>query len=191
MTPDADSRDAVTAPWASAVLDFWFKDVGEAGWWSHDPSLDETCAQRFGGLWREKRGLDAATFLDRADEALAAVLLFDQLPRNMFRGGSDAFATDPLARDVARGAIAHGYDVQIGGAGRRFFYMPFMHSEALEDQRLSLVLFEGLGDAESLEFARKQHAVVERYGRFPHRNAALGRTTRPDEEDAVAQGANW
>ncbi|PZU68586.1 MULTISPECIES: DUF924 family protein [Sphingobium] len=186
-----DSHDAVTADWAAALLDFWFNQVGEEGWYSHDPALDQHCIDRFAVLWSEKRTLPPESFLDRADDALAAVLLFDQLPRNMFRGQAQAFATDPIAREVARGAIALGYDIQIGGAGRLFFYMPFQHSEDLADQELSLSLFEGTGDARSLDFARQHHATIARFGRFPHRNAALGRTTLPAEAAAVAEGSQW
>ncbi|OAH45989.1 hypothetical protein AX777_09410 [Sphingobium yanoikuyae] len=186
-----DSHDAVTADWAAALLDFWFNRVGEEGWYSHDPALDQHCIDRFAVLWSEKRTLPAESFLDRADDALAAVLLFDQLPRNMFRGQAQAFTTDPIAREVARGAIALGYDIQIGGAGRLFFYMPFQHSEDLADQELSLSLFEGTGDARSLDFARQHHATIARFGRFPHRNAALGRTTLPAEAAAVAEGSQW
>ncbi|WP_313228649.1 DUF924 family protein [Sphingobium yanoikuyae] len=186
-----DSHDAVTADWAAALLDFWFNQVGEEGWYSHDPALDQHCIDRFAVLWNEKRTLPSESFLDRADDALAAVLLFDQLPRNMFRGQAQAFATDPIAREVARGAIALGYDIQIGGAGRLFFYMPFQHSEDLADQELSLSLFEGTSDARSLDFARQHHATIARFGRFPHRNAALGRTTLPAEAAAVAEGSQW
>ena len=185
-----DSHDAVTADWAAALLDFWFNQVGEDGWRRHDPTLDQQCAARFRDLWQEKRALPPEQFLERADDALAAVLLFDQIPRNMFRGTAQAFETDALAREVARGAIAHGYDIQIGGAGRLFFYMPFQHSEELEDQTLSLSLFEGAGDAQALEFARKHHAVVERFGRFPHRNAILGRESGPEEAQATSEGAS-
>ncbi len=186
-----DSHDAVTADWAAALLDFWFNQVGEEGWYSHDPALDQHCIDRFAVLWNEKRTLPPESFLDRADDALAAVLLFDQLPRNMFRGQAQAFATDPIAREVARGAIALGYDIQIGGAGRLFFYMPFQHSEDLADQELSLSLFEGTGDDRSIDFARQHHATIARFGRFPHRNAALGRTTLPAEAAAVAEGSQW
>ncbi|WP_031298322.1 DUF924 family protein [Sphingobium lactosutens] len=186
-----DSHDAVTADWAAALLDFWFNQVGEEGWWSHDPRLDRVCTEKFAELWRDKQAQPAEDFLDRADDALAAILLFDQLPRNMFRDSADAFATDALARDIARGAIAQGYDVQIGGAGRCFFYMPFMHSEDREDQDLSLTLFEGAGDAKWLDFARQHHAIIAQFGRFPHRNAVLGRETRDEERDAVAKGENW
>ncbi|MFC3440601.1 DUF924 family protein [Sphingobium rhizovicinum] len=186
-----DSHDAVTDDWAAALLDFWFNQVGEAGWWSHDPALDRQCISRFERLWAEKQAFPPETFLDRADDALAAILLFDQIPRNMHRGTALAFATDPLARQIARGAIAQGYDIQIGGAGRLFFYMPFQHSEALEDQHLSLTLFEGAGDERSLAFAREHHATISRFGRFPHRNAALGRATLPEEAAAAAEGARW
>ncbi|BBD96566.1 DUF924 domain-containing protein [Sphingobium amiense] len=191
MTSATDSHDAVTADWAVGLLDFWFNQVGEKGWWRHDQATDRACADLYLALWQNMQTREPGDFLDRADEALAAILLFDQMPRNMFRGGAEAFQTDALARDIARGAIARGYDVQIGGAGRRFFYMPFMHSEAMEDQDLSLTLFEGAGDAESLDFARRHRAMIERYGRFPHRNAALGRTTRPEERDAIAESEGW
>ncbi|PHQ63588.1 MAG: hypothetical protein COC10_05400 [Sphingobium sp.] len=186
-----DSHDAVTADWAAALLDFWFNQVGEAGWWSHDPALDRQCASAFEALWREKQSLPAEAFLDRADDALAAVLLFDQMPRNMFRDTAQAFATDPLAREVARGAIAHGYDIQIGGAGRLFFYMPFQHSEAMEDQEMSVSLFEGAADERSIKFAHEHHAIVARFGRFPHRNDVLGRETLPEEAEAAQKGAGW
>ncbi|WP_037448332.1 DUF924 family protein [Sphingobium chlorophenolicum] len=191
MNKLTDSHDAVTADWAAALLDFWFNQVGERGWWSHDAALDRTCQARFRGLWEEKRSLPAEDFLDRADDALAAVLLFDQLPRNMFRGSAAAFSTDALARDVARGAVAHGYDIQIGGAGRLFFYMPFQHSEALDDQKLSVSLFEGAGDEKSLRFAREHYAVIERFGRFPHRNTVLGRVNALGEEEAAKEGGGW
>ena len=185
------SHDAVTADWAAALLDFWFNQTGEQGWWHHDPALDRTCQARFRALWEEKRHLPAEDFLERADDALAAVLLFDQLPRHMFRGSATAFSTDPLAREVARGAVAHGYDIQIGGAGRLFFYMPFQHSEALDDQKLSLSLFEGAGDEKSLAFAQQHYAMIERFGRFPHRNAALGRADAPGEDEAIREGGAW
>lgn len=191
MTMLTNSGDAVTEDWAAAIIDFWFNQVGEAGWWSHDAALDRRCNTGFANLWAQKRILPAKLFLDRADEALAAVLLFDQLPRNMFRDTARAFDTDPLAGNIAKGAIAQGYDIQIGGAGRAFFYMPLQHSEAIEDQELSLALFEALGDARALDFARQHDAIIARFGRFPHRNAVLGRQTRPEEDVAVREGKGW
>lgn len=181
----------VIADWAGELLDFWFREVGEAGWWSSDPAVDATCRARFLSLREEKRREPAEHFLGRADEALAAILLFDQMPRNMHRGTAEAFATDPLARDIARGAVARGYDVQIAGAGRQFFYLPFEHSEELADQDASLAFFTALGEPKALDYARAHHAVIARFGRFPHRNAALGRADRPGEREAVEQGARW
>lgn len=186
-----DSHDPVTADWAASLLDFWFNQVGEEGWYRHDPAVDRQCLARFRVSWEEKRAAPPEQFLDRADDALAAVLLFDQLPRNMFRGKAQAFATDGLARAVARGAVAHGYDIQIGGAGRLFFYMPFQHSEDSDDQALSLGLFEAAGDAEALDFARQHHDIIKRFGRFPHRNAVLGRQTLPEERAIIQQGLSW
>lgn len=186
-----DSHDAVTADWAASLLDFWFNQLGESRWYHSDPELDRECLSRCRTTWEEKRALPPEDFLNRADDALAAVLLFDQLPRNMFRGTAQAFATDGLARTIARGAIAQGYDIQIGGAGRLFFYMPFQHSEDLEDQKLSINLFEGAGDERALDFARRHHAIIEQFGRFPHRNAALGRETLPEERDAAQQAVDW
>jgi uncharacterized protein (DUF924 family) len=191
MSIVTDSHEGVTAAWATDILDFWFKEVGPDGWWEHDPALDGTCAARFGDLWAEKRHGAADDFLNRADEGLAAILLFDQMPRNMFRGTARAYATDPLAREIARGAVARGYDVQIGGSGRLFFYMPFQHSEAMEDQEAAIAFFQTLGDQQALRFAREHYAVIARFGRFPHRNAVLGRTTLPQEEAAAAEGAGW
>lgn len=177
-----------TAPipdWVDAMLHFWFADVGEQGWWSHDPALDMACRQRWLNLWEEKSNQPAEGFLARADEALAAIILFDQMPRNMFRDSARAFATDPLARAIAHGAVAQGFDIQIGGAGRAFFYMPFMHSETMADQALSVRLFSGLDDARSLDFAQRHHDIIARHGRFPHRNVVLGRESRPEERDAL------
>jgi uncharacterized protein (DUF924 family) len=117
-------------------------------------------------------------------EALAAIILFDQLPRNMLRGHADQFATDHLALQIAKGAIDRGYDSQYEQPRRGFFYMPFQHSEDLDDQQRSVALFTALGDDDQLGFAKKHHDVIERFGRFPHRNFILGRTPRPAEIEA-------
>jgi uncharacterized protein (DUF924 family) len=190
-TDDANvSAVATTAPWAADILDFWLNQVGEAGWWKKSDIIDTACA-RFEALWREKKAQPADAFLGRADEALAAIILFDQLPRNMFRNQAEAFATDALALEIARAAVARGYDIQIGGNGRAFFYMPFQHSENLDDQKMSLQLFEGLSQVQPLDFAREHYQIIARFGRFPHRNAALGRENRPGEAEAIEEGRDW
>ena len=123
-------------------------------------------------------------FLDDARTALAAVILFDQLPRNMFRGHADQFMTDPLALAIARAAVDRGYDHGMTKDEKTFLYMPFEHSENITDQRRAVALFTALGDDWLLGFARKHHDIIERFGRFPHRNAMLGRAPRPAEAAA-------
>jgi uncharacterized protein (DUF924 family) len=166
--------------WQGEVLDFWF-GLQPDRWWKADPELDRACRERFHELWEEQRQLPADHFLDSAPHALAAVILFDQLPRNMFRGHAEQFATDILALAIAKAAVEQGYDSQLSPAERGFLYMPFQHSETLDDQQRSVALFTALGDEYQLGFAKKHHDVIERFGRFPHRNAVLGRAPRPDE----------
>ena len=132
-------------------------------------------------LWSQKRQLPVSAFLDDPLTALAAVILFDQFPRNMFRGDAEQFATDHLALAIARAAVDSGLDDKLQSKERGFLYMPFEHSESLADQKRSLQLFTALGDDYLLGFAKKHHDVIERFGRFPHRNAILGRAPRPAE----------
>ena len=122
---------------------------------------------------------------------LAAIVLFDQFPRNMFRGEARAFSTDALALALAKAAIARGYDREIDEAGRSFLYLPFMHSEVLADQDRCVMLFEGLGWADPLRFAYLHRDMIARHGRFPARNAALGRANRPGEDEAIEQSKSW
>ena len=169
--------------WRSDVLKFWF-GLDKQQWWSGRPELDEEIRERFEGLWEEKRQLPAREFLDDALTALAAVILFDQFPRNMFRGHADQFSTDPLALAIARGAIDAGFDDDLEPKERSFLYMPFQHSEDLDDQNRSILLFTSLGDDEQLDYAKKHRDIIERFGRFPHRNSILGRSPRPAEQAA-------
>jgi len=166
--------------WRSDVLDFWF-GLDSKQWWKADPALDHRIKQSFLKLWAEKRQLPADSFLTDPLTALAAVILFDQLPRNMFRGHADQFATDHLALAVAKEAISNGLDEELQKDERKFLYMPFQHSENLDDQNRSLLLFSEIGDDEQIEYAKKHRDIIERFGRFPHRNAVLGRAPRPDE----------
>jgi uncharacterized protein (DUF924 family) len=166
-------------PWTREVLEFWFS-LEPKQWWTADPDLDAEVRERFLELWQEQSGRPAAHFLGSPHEALAAVVLFDQFPRNMHRGHADSFATDHMALAIAKAAIERGYDEQLAPTERGILYMPFQHSEDLEDQRRSVALFTALG-GDQIEFAKKHHDVIERFGRFPHRNAILGRTPRPDE----------
>jgi uncharacterized protein (DUF924 family) len=166
--------------WRGQVLKFWFA-LQPDQWWRGTPELDEEIEERFRELWEEKRQLPASSFLDDPLTALAAVILLDQFPRNMFRNHADQFSTDPLALAIAKGAIDSGLDEQLEPKERAFLYMPFQHSEDLDDQRRSLLLFTSLGNQEMLHYAKLHHDVVRRFGRFPHRNAILGRSPRAEE----------
>jgi uncharacterized protein (DUF924 family) len=170
----------LSADWRSDVLKFWFA-LDQEQWWTASADLDQLIGQRFGELWWEKRRLPAASFLQDPLSALAAVILFDQFPRNMFRGHADQFSTDHLALQVATGALDRDFDRELEPQERGFLYMPLQHSERLADQQRSVQLFTALGDDFQLGFAKKHLEVIERFGRFPHRNAMLGRTPRPDE----------
>jgi uncharacterized protein (DUF924 family) len=139
---------------------------------------------RFQGLWEAQRGLPLSEFTGSPRKALAAVLLFDQFPRHIFRGHADQFATDHLALAIAADAVERGFDRELTPPERGFLYMPFQHSESLDDQQRSLALFTALGDEQQLRFAKLHHDVIERFGRFPHRNAMLGRAPRQAEIEA-------
>jgi uncharacterized protein (DUF924 family) len=169
--------------WQDEVLAFWF-GLSKEQWWKADPALDSEVRDRFLALWETQRENVPEAFLGSARDSIAAVVLFDQFPRNMHRGHADQFSTDPLALAVARGAVDRGLDEAMSGQERGFLYMPFQHSEDIADQRRSVALFTALGDSYQLDFARKHHDVVERFGRFPHRNAILGRPPRPAEIEA-------
>ncbi|HEY1605365.1 MAG TPA: DUF924 family protein [Allosphingosinicella sp.] len=171
--------------WQDEVVTFWF-GLDPDQWWKVDPALDETIRGRFQDLWEEQRDAVPEAFLGSAHDALAAIILFDQLPRNMFRGHADQFSTDPLSLALAKGAVERGYDRQVPAERRIFVYMPFEHSERLEDQRQCLLLVTALGDENFIGYAKKHHDLIARFGRFPHRNAMLGRSSRPDE---IAAGA--
>jgi uncharacterized protein (DUF924 family) len=170
----------ISEPCIDEILGFWFGLVKER-WFKADPDLDARVREQFLEVWETQRGSPAESFLHSARESLAAVVLFDQMPRNMFRGHADQFSTDLLGLSVAKQAIARGFDEQLSETERGILYMPFQHSEELADQQRSLLLFGSLSDDFQLSFARKHHDVIERFGRFPHRNAILGRTPRPDE----------
>jgi len=179
----------LSVDWRADVLKFWF-GLDSAQWWKSDPELDHRIRQGFLKLWAEKRQLPVENFLGDPLSALAAVILFDQFPRNMFRGHADQFATDHLALAIANAAVDKGLDEELQPQERGFLYMPYQHSEKLADQTRGLLLFTELGDEKQIGFAKKHHDVIARFGRFPHRNAMLGRAPRP-EEIAAGEVKPW
>jgi len=172
--------------WRADVLKFWFRLRPEQ-WWDGGAELDHRIKQNFLKLWFEMRQLPAESFLTDPLTAVAGVILFDQFPRNMFRGHADAYATDPLALAIAKGAVESGLDKELAPEERKFLYMPFQHSENLDDQNRAVLLFNEIGDDEQIRYAEHHRAIIERFGRFPHRNKILGRASRSEE---IAAGAD-
>jgi uncharacterized protein (DUF924 family) len=166
--------------WRADVLKFWF-GLSPKEWWNGPPELDLRIKQQFLKLWFEKRQLPPDMFLDDPLTALAGVILFDQFPRNMFRGNAEQFATDELALAIASEAVARKLDEELQPLERSFLYMPFEHSEKLENQNRAVLLQSETGNQEFIDAAKKHRDVIARFGRFPHRNAILGRAARPDE----------
>ncbi|MEM8659048.1 MAG: DUF924 family protein [Pseudomonadota bacterium] len=171
----------------TSLIQFWTDEVGEAGWYKSSDAVDAAIRDRFGALWERGRAMDADPL---GGNPLAAMILFDQFPRNMFRGQAQAFATDPLARRLARAAIDAGADLATQEPERQFFYMPFEHSEELADQDAAVELIESrTTSAELLLHARAHRRVIRTFGRFPFRNAALGRETTAEEQAFLEDGA--
>ena len=191
MTDDSQAPAPPPADWARQLLAFWFDDHGMDDWYGGGPDFDAEVRDLAEGWHEALRSQPAEAFLTDPDTALAATILFDQVPRNIYRGHADAFATDSLARAIARGIVARGWHESWPDERRQFACLPFQHSEDLGDQRESLRLFGQFDDPMFQDYAKKHFDIVDRFGRFPHRNDALGRATRPDEEAAIEEGKNW
>jgi uncharacterized protein (DUF924 family) len=179
---------------AEDVLQFWFegeRHLFRERWFRTDKKFDRDCRERF--EFTVRAALDGALdkWMETPEGALALVIVLDQFPRNMFRGSYQAYAGDAHARRVAREALAAGFDAQLSPIERVFLYLPFEHSEDLADQDLSVRLFSALahepGLEKGVESADRHRAVVRRFGRFPHRNAMLGRASTAEEEAWLAE----
>ncbi len=179
------------------VLNFWFDEAGPKRWWSADPAFDAAVRDRFQDLHASAGEGVFDDWCETARGALALVILLDQIPRNMYRGTPEAYSTDRKALEVAREALELAHDAMLTPVERHFLYMPFTHSESLEDQERGIALGEALeksqgkDDTDFLRHARMHRDVIHRYGRFPHRNPILGRSSTPDEEAYLAQGKGW
>jgi uncharacterized protein (DUF924 family) len=165
----------------AAVLAFW-RDAGPDKWFKKDEAFDVAIRDRFLTTHEAAAQSELGHWETTPDGALALTIVLDQFPRNMFRGSARAFAADPMARAVADRALAHGFDQNVGPDERQFFYLPFEHSELLADQERSCALYRATGDAELLKWAELHADIIRRFGRFPHRNAVLGRLTTPEEQ---------
>lgn len=165
---------------SAEIVDFW-RQAGPERWFSRDDAFDALCRERFLPTYEAAARGDLNEWELDPSGALAVVLLLDQFPRNMFRGTRRVYATDAAALSVADRAIERGHDKAVEPGLRRFLYLPFMHSEDLGDQDRSVRLSETTGDEDVVTWARHHRGIVARFGRFPHRNALLGRESTPDE----------
>ena len=182
--PEEPNLDVETE--ANRVLTFWFEALEPKQWWRTDHALDEEIAVRFGDLHAALIKDVGLAWLATPQAALAAVIVLDQFSRNIFRGRAQAFTQDEKACALAEQAIAKGHDLALPEARRHFLYMPFMHSERAEDQERAMELFATLGEGD-LKHAREHKAVIDRFGRFPKRNAALGRKNTAEEAAYLAE----
>lgn len=178
---------AVSDTALTGVLDFWFGELQRADWFRADADLDRRITERFLDLHEAVLSQIPDAAYRSASGALATILLFDQFPRNVFRGTPRAFATDGLAVQLAEATVQSGLDSAMPTDRRVFAYLPFEHSETLADQDLSVALISALGDDEFTRYAHAHRDVIARFGRFPHRNAILGRTSTPEEIAHLAQ----
>jgi uncharacterized protein (DUF924 family) len=166
---------------ASDVVAFW-REAGPKRWFEKDFAFDQEIRERFLDIHEAAADGKLTAWERNAEGALALLILLDQFPRNMFRNDIRAFATDPMALTIAAGAIVRGFDAQAPAGLRSFFYLPFEHSEDLADQERGVAFYKAAGDADGLKWAELHADIIRRFGRFPHRNAVLGRATTPEEQ---------
>lgn len=167
---------------------FWLNDVAEKGWYTVSEDLDQTIRNRFLSTWENAHTIAPQWAAQGPEGALAALILTDQFPRNMFRGDPRSFATDELARKIADEAIDAGHDLATPEPQRQFFYLPFEHSEDLADQDRAVALFSERMPGENLRHAELHRQAIARFGRFPWRNEALGRTSTAEEQAVLDAG---
>ena len=178
---------AQTEPaWVGQVLHYWFEELDESHWFEPERSVDQNIRDRFLAL-HERIASGEGPAVTTAREMLAAVVVLDQFSRNLFRGTPRAYAADPMARQLAGRALRQGFDVGMTDAQRQFLYMPFQHSEEHQDQVRSLALFEKLGNPSWLRYAQAHKSIIDRFGRFPHRNQILGRASSAAEIASLSE----
>lgn len=177
----------MSAEKAKEVLHFWFGELSRQQWFAVSPELDVASRERFGPTHLALSRGEVTTWRETPEQRLAAIIVLDQLSRNIYRGSPLAFAADWMALREARLAIDAGADQAVSAEQRGFFYLPFEHSESLADQERSVELFKALGDADYLDYAERHLAVIREFGRFPHRNAFLGRESTGAELEYLSK----
>jgi uncharacterized protein (DUF924 family) len=188
--------ETAESSWVPEVLHFWFDELGKARWFAKSEHTDAKIRERFLALHERLVANDGLVADDRLDGALrrpllAAVIVLDQFSRNLFRDSPRAYAADPIARRLARSAIAQGFDDAMTAQERLFLYLPFEHSEDRADQVLAVELIAGIGIAEWTRDALTHKAIIDRFGRFPHRNAILNRHSSAEEIERLRYREDW
>jgi uncharacterized protein (DUF924 family) len=176
-----------TDPRAQAVLRFWFEEIRPARWWAKDADFDAQVATRFAALHAQAACCELHPWRRTAHGRLAEIIVLDQFSRNICRDKPGAFASDALALGLAQEAIGAGAEAAFSAEEKLFLYMPFMHSESLAIHEVAVVLFENNGLPDNLDFELRHKRIIERFGRYPHRNAILGRDSTPDEIEFLKQ----
>ena len=171
----------------NTVIDFWFNELEPRQWWQKDESLDSMIRSRFGDLHRQAKAGELFAWRETALGSLAEVIVLDQFSRNIFRDTPDAFACDPLALALAQCAISKGLDQELSDVQRSFLYMPFMHSESRLIHIEAVKLYKALGIQNNLDFEYKHKVIIDRFGRYPHRNTILGRESTEEEQAFLKQ----
>ena len=184
MSMNPPSSTAISSP--EAILAFW-REAGYDRWFTRDDAFDAGVRDKFLPTYEAAAAGKLSSWEATADGALALCIVLDQFPRNMFRGDARTYAADPIARGVANRALKRGYDQDIPEEMRGFFFLPFMHSEELGDQERCVQLYREAESAD-LKYAERHRDIVRRFGRFPHRNAILGRATTPEEQTFLDDG---
>jgi uncharacterized protein (DUF924 family) len=190
MSSTHSSSRIVEPAWVTEVLAFWFDEMGEARWFAKSEDIDAQIRARFLRL-HDRVAADAGLGATTPRPPLAAVIILDQFSRHLFRGTPRAFAADPVARRLSRTAIKKGFDLAMKEQERLFLYMPFEHSEDGEDQALAVELIARLGNEEWTRYAIEHKAIIDRFGRFPHRNAILNRPSSADEVALLQEPQEW
>lgn len=184
--PPAESVSAENIK-PSDIVAFW-REAGPEAWFKKDENFDAEIRRRFLGIHETAAEGLLRSWEESAEGALALLILLDQFPRNMFRGQARMFASDPLARAIAAGSIVRGFDAQVNKEMRGFFYLPFEHSENMDDQMRAITFYKAIGDADGLKWAEVHADIIRRFNRFPHRNKVLGRSTTPEEQTFLDDG---
>ncbi|OIQ18971.1 MAG: hypothetical protein BM556_06715 [Bacteriovorax sp. MedPE-SWde] len=166
-----------------SILDFWFKELTPQQWWAKDPKLDTDIKRQFQKIHEDAKNCKLSHWRESPKGSLAEIIILDQFSRNIFRDTPQSFSCDPLALGLAQVAIEKGFDKQLSLQERAFLYLPYMHSESLQIHNEAISLFSAKGLESNLEFEMKHHTIIEKFGRYPHRNKILGRESTLEEEE--------